>query len=369
MNALSSYFTDFLAKVRLQPADVTDLIDGHPTLRARLLADETLGPIIVSTFLQGSYRRATAVRPENDKRSDVDVVIVTKLDKDEHGNPQKVFEIFEPFMKEHYKDKYEIQGRSIGIELTKVSLDCVITAAPTVSEQGLFKSEAIMATGTIAEEFNDLRAFFSEMRQQPAWKLEPLWIPDRDAECWTRTHPLEQIRWTQQKNEACNGHYVNVVKAIKWWRRLRHDTPKYPKGYPVEHLIGHCCPDGITSVAEGVTRTLENITSEFNLHALLKIPVELADHGVPEHNVFKRITVEDFAAFHGQVQTAADTARRAYNEDDVQVSVPLWQELFGGDFPDPPPTTSEGGEGGGGAKFGGFTLREKLGTIGGGRFA
>ncbi len=34
---------------------------------------------------------------------------------------------------------------------------------------------------------------------------------------------------------------------------------KHPKSYPLEHFVGECCPDGITSVAEGIVGTLECI--------------------------------------------------------------------------------------------------------------
>ena len=58
------------------------------------------------------------------------------------------------------------------------------------------------------------------------------------------------------------GHYVNVVKAGKWWRKRNADG-RYPKGYPLEHLIGANCPDGVGSVAEGLTRTLEAIRDNY----------------------------------------------------------------------------------------------------------
>lgn len=38
---------------------------------------------IETTFLQESYKRATIVRPKQGKRSDIDIVVVTKLDKEE----------------------------------------------------------------------------------------------------------------------------------------------------------------------------------------------------------------------------------------------------------------------------------------------
>jgi hypothetical protein len=199
-------------------------------------------------------------------------------------------------------------------------------------------------------------------QQEPEWKLAPLSIPDRDANTWETTHPLAQIKWTWEKNKHCNGHYVNVVKALKWWRRVKLSTLQYPKGYPVEHLIGQCCPYGITSVAEGVTRTLETIAWAYQSYALLKQtpPFFLSDHGAPDHNVFHRLSGEDFAEFHSAVCEAAVIARQALDEpDDVRASVETWQALFGRSFPDAPPDESKGG----------YTARERVSVIGGGRFA
>ncbi|MGD2092106.1 MAG: ThiF family adenylyltransferase [Candidatus Aminicenantes bacterium] len=46
---------------------------------------------------------------------------------------------------------------------------------------------------------------------------------------------------TQKKNKICNGQFVNVVKCLKWWRKAMQPVPKYPKSYPLEHLIFlHC---------------------------------------------------------------------------------------------------------------------------------
>ena len=79
MATAPTYFSDFLSAIRLSDNQVSDLKTGHTTLRKRLLADEDLSPIIVSTFLQGSYRRSTAVKPKNGNKSDVDIIVVTIL--------------------------------------------------------------------------------------------------------------------------------------------------------------------------------------------------------------------------------------------------------------------------------------------------
>lgn len=370
---LPSYFNDFLAEIRPQDYHVNDYKTGHLTLRKRLYADETLSPIIVNTFLQGSYRRATAIRPQGGKRADVDVIVVTKLSEDEY-TPEKALELFVPFLEKYYKGKYEPQGRSFGIELSYVDLDLVVTSAPSESEMRIFNADSVTSFDTpetpkadddwrlvpswVSLEdrsimsFSNLRYRLDAASKETEWRTSPLRIPDRDTEEWQDTHPLEQIRWTWEKNRRCNKHYVNVVKALKWWRRINHPTPKYPKGYPVEHLIGKCCPDGINSVAEGVTKTLEAIARDYKIYADSRIVPDLRDHGVITHNVFKRVSATDFAEFHSQVCAAAVIAREALEAKTISESSRNWRILFGNKFPE-----------------GGFSPRNNVSQIDGGRFA
>ncbi len=313
------YFSQFLKEIRPTDAQRDDYKTGHRVLRNRLSKDEQLAPIIVSTFLQGSYRRATAVRPQGDHQPDVDVIVVTKLSKEEYSNPEDAMNVFVPFLDKHYAGKYKMKGRAIGIELSYVELDLVITSAPSESEVGIFKSDSVTTEDT-PEDVQDWRLVSSWVssekrstykvskmleaaKAEKEWQLSPLYIPDREAKEWEQTHPLAQIKWTWDKNSKCDGHYVNVVKAVKWWRLLRHPTPEHPKGYPVEHIIGQNCSDGIESVAEGVTKTLENIASnsDYELHTLMKTVPFLPDHGVPQHNVLKRLSAEEFTAFYNRV--------------------------------------------------------------------
>jgi Second Messenger Oligonucleotide or Dinucleotide Synthetase domain len=375
---LPTYFADFLREIRPTPNQVDDLRRGHTTLRERLRDDAGLSDIYISDFLQGSYRRATAVRPKGDARSDVDVIVVTDLDRQTY-TPQVAIDLFIPFMDKHYKGKYQVQGRSIGISLTYVDLDLVVTSAPPSSDVSSLKSLSVISdtflndrlewTSTAEQGYGALNAgpryLFEKSNEEEDWRGSPLYIPDRDAAVWKRTHPREQIRWTWRKNEATDTHYVNVVKAIKWWRREMASDPKHPKGYPLEHLIGECCPDGITSIAQGVTRTLETIAARYAPYAVLKAVPELSDRGVPEHNVMHRVSGDDFAAFHALVTSAASLARQALDADSVSVSANLWRELFGSKFPDPPVAEKNKSQSAGGS----FTPRDNPTIIGSGRFA
>lgn len=366
MATLDSYFRDFLADIRPTANQKKEMQTGHSTLRQRLRDDQNLKSIYVSDFLQGSYRRSTAIRPNSGSRSDVDVIVVTNLDE-KTVPPQEALERFRPFVKKHYPDKYRFQGRSIAIELSYVDLDLVVTSAPSEVAQEALKSKAVL-TSDGPEDVGDwrLNSFWvpSDQRgelgaqsllykaaQQAEWKTEPLLIPDRKADLWELTNPLEQIRWTFQKNADTNKHYVNVVKTLKWWRKEKHPIPKHPKGYPLEHIIGDCCPDDIDAVALGVVLTLETIRDRFQLNAVLKSTPNLPDRDPSlGQSVLKRIDGEDFATFHEQVTPAATLARAAYDEIDVAKSAQLWRELFGSKFPEKP----------GGKNSGGFTERSSV---------
>jgi len=374
MATLPSYFNDYLANIRLTADQNEELKKAHETLRSLLKADEDLSGSIVATFLQGSYRRSTAVKPHDGSHADVDIIVVTSFNKD-LITPSEALSKFVPFMEEHYKGKYRIQGRSIGIELKTVDLDVVPTAAPSEATKDMFARKDISSFMTIEDFESELThrssigskapllensvfsSLFSKTDEQ--WKNEPLWIPDREAQKWDRTHPLEQIRWTVNKNRSCNTFYVNVVKAIKWWYKEKYPEIKQPKSYPLEHFIGDCCPDEILSVAQGIVETFEVIVKDYPYKPFLQ------DRGVPEHDVFARITDEEYHTFYQAVQEYVGLARAAYDEEDVNKSAKAWHDLFGDEFPYSPESSNNGGP-----QNNGFTPRhEQSKGVPTGRFA
>ena len=351
---LKAQFSEFLREIRPTDRQKEDWKTGSNTLRSRLVADKGLNEIVIATFLQGSVRRSTAIRPTGDKRPDVDIVVVTDIDY-EKTTPQQAMDKFVPFLERHYPGKWRPQGRSFGIELSYVDLDLVITALPTdpASRQAmerLYRSNSVLTTNTLEEDTTwrlNERWQPTQFGAQPQllddapssnWRPNPLYLPDRDVGNWGRTHPLAQIQWTAQKNRACGGHYVNLVRATKWWRQQNAESlPKYPKGYPLEHMIGHVLQDGTASMAAGFVQVLETMRDKWLYSAAFgNVPV-LEDHGVPEHNVLKRLSAEDFKAFHTAVSTAADRAREALESEDAQKSGELWQKLLGTKFPIPGP--------------------------------
>lgn len=354
MAILKSYFDDFLEDIRLTQSQRDACAKGHTDLRNKLKEDSDLSPIIIDTFLQGSYKRHTAIRSTSEEsRSDVDVIVVTNMDS-EKWTPRQALDRFKPFLEKHYKDQYEAQGRSWGITLSDVKMDLVVTSAPSEASREAYRK------------YFDLEEDALREVADQAWKTEALLIPDREVGKWKKTHPLAQIIATSQKNKATDTHYVNVVKAIKWWKNALHPDPEHPKSYPLEHLIWTVCPNGIKSVAEGIVLSFEHIRDNYRHCVANGTKPSLPDHGVPEHDVFAKVTNEEFAAFHKMASSAATTAREAYDEEDKVKSAQKWRELFGKKFPLSPSDPSNNQDG---SKNGGYTPRQAPSIIGGGRFA
>lgn len=332
MSAIQTYFLDFLKEIRL-PGDLrAELISAHTDLREQLKSDDLTKDLLVESFLQGSYARSTCIKPKPGKKVDVDVIAVTNIDHDT-VSAQEAFTMIMPFVKKYYHD-YEQQKRSIGISLPKVDMDLVITAAPSEEVKQAIESAGLSSAFTVDDlsgyqqpllesyRLDSLERFFESDVNTQKWRAEPLLIPDNIENQWYRTHPLEQIRWTKEKNQLCNGNYVNVVKAIKWWRQLELPNLKYPKSYPLEHFVGDCCPNGINSVAEGIVKTLERIVQYYPQKPFLP------DRGVPEHDVFELLSEEDYNTFYKAVCKGARVARVAYDSENIEESVKLWRNFF-----------------------------------------
>lgn len=365
---LPTYFTDFLKEIRPTAGQKKKMRTEHRKLRDLLIDDKDLSPIIVSTFIQGSYRRFTGNKPLSGSACDVDIIAVTTMSEEDY-TPKAALERFRPFLKKNYPEQYTLQGRSWKITPdSEISLDLVPTSAPSeVVRESLKSTRASEWDFPDEDDWADAtvrNALLLEAKAAEQWKSEPLRIPDHEAEIWDDTHPLEQIRWTWQKSKNTNAHYVNVVKCMKRWRQVKRPTPKYPKSYPLEHMIGDCCPDEIGSVALGVTRAFEIMEDLYRPYVNRKEVPALGDRGVPSHNVLKRVSVADFASFMGHVADAARLARTALDATTVSESAKKWRELFGDEFPEAP---DDGGGGGGSSGGGGYTPRSKPSEVSGGR--
>lgn len=332
-----TYFEDFLGAIRLPDDMRAKAKSAHTKLRELLESDADLERLVVTTFLQGSYRRHTGVRPDPDQKCDVDIVVVTRIDRT-RVTPAEALNRFKPFLEKHYKGQYRIQGRSWRIIEGDSELDLVPTSASSeANEKFLREAAAAEFLSDLPDYRRDLERIskLREAQNEGKWRAEVLWIPDREIKIWRETNPLAQIDWTIGKNQKTNGNYVNVVKAAKWWRKTAYDT-KHPKGYPLEHLVGANCPDGVETIADGFVLTAESIANAYENFRVAGKKPRLLDHGVTSHDVLGRLSIAEFAEFYDEVVSMARDARRALDEPNVVASIGIWRSIFGELFPEPP---------------------------------
>jgi len=312
---LPSYFNDFLSEIEPSETAKADQQTGHTTLRKRLAEDADFGTIHVNTFLQGSYRRRTAIHPGKD----VDIVVVTTLDPDTVAASAAIARL-KKTLEKYYPGKVTPQTRSLCIQLSYVTMDVVIAASRELRTQGLF-----------AEVRN-----VSALDEAQSWKAQPLQIPDRDLQRWVDTHPKRQLEWTTELNKGSGNYFVPLVKMFKWWREETYQEPVYPKGYLLERIAGEKLDSGKRDHAEGFVQLLRNILTSYEAYAVANVVPSLSDPGVPTHNVLHRLTAGDFKVFIAHIKAGLTKAERALASADKNESARLWREVFGSRFPDAP---------------------------------
>ena len=157
-----TYFDDFISNISLTEEQKDNLQKAHTELQEFLAKEKSIADVYVTTFLQGSYRRSTALKPVNGDASDVDVVLVTTVDY-ENTKPSVFLKRFYDLMVSHYDGHCRMQGRSIGIDLGDVSMDLVPVAVinPNKELPGAF-SKMYSSNSTLEELLNSKDDSFSD---------------------------------------------------------------------------------------------------------------------------------------------------------------------------------------------------------------
>jgi hypothetical protein len=124
-----------------------------------------------------------------------------------------------------------VQGRSIGISLSNVDMDLVITSAPSEATMVLMKSDAVTADDELDATYDDWRLneawirldqrgdggrlVLKDAAAKPEWQTAPLRIPNREV-----------ARWEEQGNKRTllrcreDGEVVAVLHTV------HADTPE-----------------------------------------------------------------------------------------------------------------------------------------------
>jgi hypothetical protein len=290
-------FRDFLHDIEPSPTTKSRASAAHTALRRFLREHSTFKEVHVDTFLSGSYRRDTAIRPVakegEEERPDVDIIVVTNHTLND--KPQDVLNLLYQTLKEKYDDIRK-QARSMGISTATADMDVVPIIAP--------------------------------------WGMEnTLYIPDRQLKQWRVTNPPRHTSWTTEVSKASGDRFKPLVKLMKWWRRENPTVSKRPKGFVIECIVAECMDFEETQYADLFLGTLEGIVERYAWYIDHGLVPSIDDPGVPGNSVTDGLTFAAFEGFYNKAKAHAELGRRAQKEPDPDKSLALWREIFGPRFP------------------------------------
>jgi predicted nucleotidyltransferase len=270
---------------------------GHTNLCGYLRQHETFKEYHINTFLSGSYKRDTAIRPKAEEgeieRPDVDIIVVTNHTRDD--NPKDVVNLLHDTLKEKYTSICK-RNRSVRVETTTVDMDVV----PIIAPNGM--------DGT-------------------------LYIPDRKQEEWLKTNPPKHTEWTTEVNNDSGGRFKPLVKLMKWWRRENPTIARRPKGFVIECIVAECMDRSETQYGELFVGTLEKIVAKYAWDISQHQVPYIDDPGVSGNSVTDGITFDAFEKFYNKVKEHAELGRQAIQKGEPEQSLKLWRKIFGQRFP------------------------------------
>lgn len=296
-NTPQSVFENFVVDIEPSKTTKARASRAHTNLRDFLSKHDTFKEVHVRTFLSGSYKRDTAIRPQKNgddvERPDVDIIVVTNHWLDD--SPGDVLELLYKTLEEKY-DTIRKQQRSVGIETAQADMDVV----PII--------EPVGHGGT-------------------------LYIADRKLEEWVETNPPKHTEWTTDMNSKAGARFKPLVKMVKWWRRKNPTVSKKPKGFVLECFAAESMSFTQKHYGELFVGTLESFVSAYAAHISQGQVPFIADPGVPGNSVTSELSFAAFEGLYNKAKAHAEMGRKALDEEDADKAVGLWRQIFGDRFP------------------------------------
>ena len=292
-------FTEFLKDIEPSPTTKSEASTAHTNLRDFLKDHVDYKDVHIDTFLSGSYKRDTAIRPKIKDgklmKSDIDIIVVVNYTLDD--SPKEVIQFLRDTIKAGGYNLVDPPNTiSVGTCSDKVNMDVV----PIIAPQGM--------EGT-------------------------LYIPDKKLDKWLETNPPRHTLWTTEISDSSNGTFKPLVKLFKWWRRENPTISKRPKGFVIECLVAENMDYSEDNYEELFLSTLENILYNYKTSIQVKTVPFIEDPGVSGNSVTDGMAFEAFEGFYNKAKSHLEIGRQAQQEEDLEKELKLWREIFGDRFP------------------------------------
>jgi hypothetical protein len=304
---LTQNFQAFFKVINPSPSYVRIAATAHASVTH--LIEDARGPaadLRINCFLQGSYRRDTAIYTIND----VDVVALCSLAYSPTANQNtrnQIFKIIADAIAVDGKYENKIVYRECSVCI-KVLLEGIkIEILPVLREKG-----------------------------QP-YEHEPFFMfrasPDgNNSSGWRKAFAREHQRLCTQKNDAVAGLFIPMVKALK---HMRSRDSQLSDGdaisFHIECLlfaIKDSVYQGSTAACiESVLHSLAGFDSIKAANSAMRSPCQ--DKGLFSGEEWR---IASYSRFHRAVGRWCQIAHRANLEEDREKAIDLWKELLGRDY-------------------------------------
>jgi hypothetical protein len=301
---LPTCFKTFLSNIEPSPEMKKYAQEAHIPIREHLEKDEEFGQYFEDSFLYGSYARHTAFG----NIKDVDIVVLTNFDpNDIEHTPKKVLAKLKSALLRYYGDPKSTQYNRKSIQVLdplpdNPDVEMTLDVIPTIPVYG---------------------------------NQEPLLVPDREDGKWVPSHPRGHLAHTSKLNneEHGDGMFVPLVKIMKhWWAYNAPKKKAKPKGFWLEVLTGEHFDQNQTTYAEHFVAVLESVSNTHSNYLSYQEPPRLIDPGMNSEKLQTSMSLEEFQAFMGIVNTSLEQAKLAIASEEGKASI-IWNQLFGDEFP------------------------------------
>ena len=289
-------FNEFISDIT--PSTTTDKQSASSHLRVR----DVICSDVIRTFLGGSYKRKTAIRPATKngdiERPDVDIYVVVTGSEWTKTPEELIDDLFSVLNKNRSE-----------LNITKIKRNRCSIAIST--------DKADMDISPLLEK--DSTGFFR--------------IGNRETGEWYQTEPEEHTRWSADINSQVSGRFNSLVKLIKWNRREFPTNYKHPKSIVLEVLIANNMDRQEKHFGKGVHQLFVNIVDTYAFSITIGYVPVLDDPAVSGGNLLQGVSFEAFNAFFEKTKSFRDLAQKALEAEKQEKATEYWRKIFGVRFP------------------------------------
>lgn len=295
----------------ITPSETTNSrsASAHISIRDALSSDNEYKESIIRTFLGGSYKRKTAIRPVtkngDTQRPDVDIYVVVQgstWTKTPEDIIEDLFSALDRNRSELSITKLKRNRCSIAISTNKADMDI----SPLLDRNS---SEFYL-------------------------------IGNRNTDEWYETDPEAHTTWSAQINKDASNQFNPMVKLMKWNRREFPTVNKHPKSIALEALIAEHMSTTETHYGQLIHDTFDSIIDTYSFNRLLGSCPNIGDPAIPNGNLLSGVSGDVFCAFYDKIEGFRDEAKKAIDAKDQDVATKHWRKIFGQRFPAPKSTSS-----------------------------